>query len=336
MDMSAPTPSRLRDALRLRDVRPEDVEAIIALAQVAFADEHRAEGLTPDGFAQQVRTMSRGRFIPITLLMRLGGLRWGIIVAEHAGKVVGCGAYSGRPGRVYLHTNMVAPDYRRQGVTSAIMQYGWPRLVQMGVRWATATVLATNVASRDNLLKHGFTPFYQVVRYEKALDQATAVGTPLDVAPVTSADGAAIVALRDATAGVGNEWLPLLGNAADNYLIHPARRMMARMSGQRETAWRFAHDGEQVGFLAVATGRASSKGTIDTPLVASRHLHYLPAMVAHAESWLVAQGKHHSRLTAPAANSAMAAILEGCGYQPQQRWLMFARPVTAATTGAGP
>jgi len=50
--------------IQIRNFRYTDVEALLDIAQVSFADEMTAEGMTPEAFAQQVRRWLRAACCP--------------------------------------------------------------------------------------------------------------------------------------------------------------------------------------------------------------------------------------------------------------------------------
>ena len=99
----------------IRPFHPTDLATLVHVATASFAEEYISRGTTAEGFAQQVRMITKGRMIPFKMVTRLAGYTWEILVAEVNGQVVGCGGYMGRK-QMELVNLMVHPDYRRRGI----------------------------------------------------------------------------------------------------------------------------------------------------------------------------------------------------------------------------
>ena len=93
----------------IRMFRYSDLAAVIALAQEAFADDFRAQGMTPACFDQQARLITRVRLLPVRLLSRLIGVKWAFFVAEKTGQVVGFAICFSRKKAAVFGNLMVAP-----------------------------------------------------------------------------------------------------------------------------------------------------------------------------------------------------------------------------------
>lgn len=317
-----------QETLRLRPVRPDDVEALISMGRVAFAEEHRARGLTPDDFAAQVRAMTRGRMLPARALMALGRVKWGLLIAELDGRIVGCAGYSGRGNQVNLHTSMVAPDYRRRGIATALLRRRLAEIEAAGVRWARAEVLATNVASLGNLQKQGFAEVNRTIEYERALPAPErSVAQAPRAYKVTAADREQIVDLAQQSATSDSRDGVTVADFESDYFQPLARRAFQRLTGVSREAWRFQLGDQLVGYMAVAATDRASKGSASTPLIVPGNEVYLPTIISRAEQWFQQRGKVALKITVSASNNDLRSVLEGAGYEPRATWVSLVRAV---------
>jgi len=144
--------------MNIRPFRYTDLEALIRIAEVSFAEEYTARGETPASFARQVRMVARGRMVPFKMLSALAGIQWELFVAEVDGKVVGCGSNQGCK-QTELSNLMVHPQHRRQGIGQALLEKRLQSLTEKGYPFVTTTILASNQASLSNVGKQGFEVF---------------------------------------------------------------------------------------------------------------------------------------------------------------------------------
>lgn len=313
----------------LRDVQPVDVEKIIALAKVAVADENEARGLTADGMATQMRLLTRGRMIPVRLLLALAQVRWGLIVAEQDGTIVGCGGFSGRGGRYRLHTSMVAPEHRRQGIAQAILTERLRRIQAVGGEWVVADVLSTNEASLGNLTQQGLTPLHTSVEYEIVLDRQSQPDSSAVVAlPVSRQDQPHLrkLSLELRAAPTGEK--PWLSDPTEEILRHPMRQLMDTLVRQQNWVRRFEREGQLLGYLFVSTTPQDTKGFLAQPLVSREGIAHLPALMNDAFVWLRDRGKQAAQMTTVKHPELEARLLE-MGWVPQHTWLRLAKRLTS-------
>src|SRR4030065_2555879 len=107
--------------LNIRNFNYTDVDDVIRISKLSFAEETLAQGITPEDFEQETRRIFRWKMVPYRLLTALMGIKWEGFVAEVDGKVVGGGMYIGRNKGMSVTTLLVDPEYRRQGVGQAIL-----------------------------------------------------------------------------------------------------------------------------------------------------------------------------------------------------------------------
>jgi ribosomal protein S18 acetylase RimI-like enzyme len=310
--------------LTIRPFHYADLDALIEIAMVSFAQEYAAQGGAPDDFAREIRSAARGRMIPLKLLTKLAGYRWGVMVAEVDGRVVGCGGYMGKE-QVDLNNLMVHPDYRRRGIGQALLAARLTRLREMGVPLATASVLATNEASLANIHKQGFELFDQYAYWERPLPLPAVVASepPLISRPAIAADRRRFMEIeRQVSAPL---WLEIQKSAADYYFPSRVAAWLNRFSSGQ--SWRRVfYQGERlVGFLLVQTGNGQNKGSLSRPVVADVDLALLPFMLVEAGEWLGQQGKQMIQLAAPTQRPEIAAQLEAAGWQMHDVWLRFVK-----------
>jgi ribosomal protein S18 acetylase RimI-like enzyme len=157
--------------LDIRSFRHSDLDAIIEIAHLSFAEQQIARDSAPENFARQVRMVARGHVIPFKILTALVGYKWEILVAEMNGKVVGCAGYLGRR-QMELANLMVHADYRRRGIGQSLLEKRLERVAQEGYTLAKTAILAPNQASLGNVGKQGFEVFGCFSIWESSLPLA--------------------------------------------------------------------------------------------------------------------------------------------------------------------
>jgi len=311
--------------IQIRNFRYTDVEALLDIAQVSFADEMTAEGMTPEAFAQQVRRMAAGRMLPFTLLTAVRGVTWELLVAEIEGVVVGCGMYSGRR-HMYLSTLMVAPAYRRQGIGQALLMRRIQRIAERNYPAATVKVLSTNQASLGNLRKQDFEVCDRYSIYEHRLPLSVADHAPLPAIvgrPVRAADKPMFVVLEQQTTH------PVVLHVSDSLIGSYFPSVWDRMFDHlaQDTTWSrsFELNHELKGFLAVTTSQGQSKGLIMRPVVPDEHVAVLPAMIHEAAGWLTRAGKTAVQIIVPDDRAQIAESLEQSGWTKAFSWIQLVK-----------
>ncbi|WP_406836323.1 GNAT family N-acetyltransferase [Streptomyces sp. AHU1] len=136
--------------LRVRAARPEDLDAVLAFWKTA------AEGTS----------ISDDRGGVEGLVARDPGA---LLLAEHAGELVGT-VIAGFDGwRCHLYRLAVRPDRRRLGVGSALLAAAEERFVRLGGRRGDAMVLERNETAHHAWRAAGYTPEEHWRRWVKPL-----------------------------------------------------------------------------------------------------------------------------------------------------------------------
>jgi ribosomal protein S18 acetylase RimI-like enzyme len=314
-----------RYSMDIRPFRHSDLDAVIEITRLSFAEEQIARGSTPENFARQVRMVARGRLIPFKILTSLAGYKWEILVAELDGKVVGCSGYLGRR-QMELANLMVHPDYRRRGIGQALLEKRLERLAQQGYPLAKTTILASNQASLGNVGKQGFEVFDRFSIWESSLplpQPSPVAAPPMSSRPVQFADAAVFKALE---AQIANPlWLEVQGSAVSNYLSSWGERLLNRFTSTQQWARAFCRDEHIVGFLAATTSGGQAKGVLARPVVADENLVHLPAMLDEAAAWLMELGKMPVQMAVPDEREQLAAQLESAGWVKSRSWLRLVK-----------
>lgn len=305
----------------IRPFRASDVEELIKIAQVSFAEEFTASGATPASFAQQMRMAARGRMIPFRIATAVAGYKWEMLVAEVEGSIVGFGGYLGRK-HMELVNLMVAPPYRRQGIGQAILQKRLRRLEEKGYPFVTTTILASNRASLGNVFKQGFEIYDRYVILEKVLSFTSgtkAIGGKLlarDVRPVD------LTAFKQLEAQIAAPLLlELQGSASSQYLLSFGERLIDRLTGSQQQSWIFTKNGEVIGFLKAGTSGHQTKGALSRPVVADENLKFLPEMLQEAAGWLAKLQKAGIQISVPEERQSLISELQDQGWESTQRWV---------------
>jgi ribosomal protein S18 acetylase RimI-like enzyme len=278
--------------LKIRGFTHKDVDDFIRIARVSFAEEWRADGLTPEDFARETRRIFRWKMIPYRLLTALMGIQWEGFVAELDGKVVGGAMYVGREGRMSLTNLMVDPAYRRRGVGQALLVRRLERLKERGFPFVTAQVLESNTASLENLKKQGFEIFNRYTVYERSLtgaDESHPLPAGLTLREIRPSDRAAFKEIEAATTPAGV--LRLKGSAEVQYFPSVWQRLYDRFSGFSRWIRVVETEGRVVGFLCARYQNKQKKGLILQPVVLNEHLDLLPVLLDQAAGWTKQAGR---------------------------------------------
>lgn len=308
----------------LRPFRYTDLAAVIALAQNSFADEFTAQGLTPEGFAVQTRLMTRGWMLPMRLLSALMRLHWEIWVAEADDHLVGCGAFSGKK-RMSLHTLMVDPRYRRQGIGQALLVKRLERIKARGYPCAVVTILQTNTASLGNLSKQHFQIVDKYSLYELALpiQRPIVVDTGIQSRPILTTDRLRLVQLEQTS--FAPLALKVNDSSVPSYLPSLWMRAMDRL--QKTQIWNraFLLHGQPIGFVSAAITSTQPKGFIARPLIATKDAAYLLAILHEAAAWMTQQGKSAMQIIIPEGQPDLLQVVEDSGWKKLLTWVELAR-----------
>ncbi len=310
----------MTDNVHIRPFRYSDVDALVQIAAVAFAEEMRAQGITPEGFIGQVRMITRGRMIPFRLMTAIAGINWELFVAEVDGQIVGCGGYVGRR-HVDLGNLMVAPEYRRQGIGQKLLEFRLQRLADLGHERVTTMVLAGNEASLGNLRKQGFEVFDEYAVLETGLprsqrDKADAGDSV--VRPVRSSDRHAFERIESQT--VNPLSLQLQGSSWPHYSPSPIGRIVNRLMGAQRWSCAFEQDGQAVGFLLASSSQNQNTGFIARPVIPDEHLLLAPPMIDQMMGRLLESGKSKVQITIPASRAKLTEILMDRNWAATYTW----------------
>lgn len=313
--------------MKIRPFRYSDIDALIEIAKVSFAEEYTLQGATPESFIQQIRMISRGRMIPFKLLSKLAGIQWQLLVAEVDGNVVGCGAYLGRK-QMELTNLMVHPDYRRRGIGQAILVKRLQCLATEGHSQVTTTILASNQASLGNVAKQGFEVFDRYSLYEIPLP------FPQHLANAAGQITSRLIQKSDTTAFQAMEKqvtnpvrLEIYGSAFSHYNPSFVDAMMNQLGSAQQWVRVFSQGEEVIGFLSARTSTAQTKGVLSRPIIADENLSYLPAMFQEAAAWLSQQGKTAMQITVADERQEIIEILQNMDWKKVHSWVQLVKRV---------
>jgi ribosomal protein S18 acetylase RimI-like enzyme len=307
--------------IAIRQFQYTDLNDAIRIAQVSFAKEFLAQGLTPEGFAREIKTTARGRMIPFRILSALAGFKWMFLVAETDEKVVGIGTYSGRK-RMHLSGLMVDPDYRRRGIGQALLVERLRRIMDQGYPFATADILTTNEASLGNVGKQGFEIFDRYSVFETPLpleENKRKLAGAITHRPVKKSDRAVFSALEKQIADP--VVLQVRDSAALRFFPSFGSRLMNRLEGMWTWARAFENAGHHVGFLYAWTTPNHTKGLLRRPVLSDAEIVFLPAMLREAASWFTQMGKTAMRITVPDTRLKLIECLQSCGWVKTVSWV---------------
>jgi len=307
--------------MNIRQFRYTDLDALIHIVQVSFAEELIAQGITPENFIGQIRMATRGRMIPFKVLTALAGIKWGMFVAEIDGNVVGFGGYLGRK-HMALANLMVDPDYRRRGIGQALLVKRLQHLARRGYPFVTTTILATNEASLGNVRKQNFEVFDRYSVFETSLPFQPEMGHlvgAITSRPIQKSDKTAFEALE--TQLVSPTLLQIQGPATSNYFLSFGDRMLGRLTSAQRWTRAFERDGNVIGFLSGNTSQNQAKGTLSRPLVSDENLELLPAMLHEAASWLTQLGKTSMQIAVSDERAQLIEGLQNSSWAKTRSWL---------------
>lgn len=307
--------------MKIRQFRYTDLEAVIHIAKVSFADEYFARGETPEGFAKQIRMVAKGRMLPFKLLTTLSGIKWKLFVAELEQQVVGFGSYLGRT-QVELANLMVHPDYRRQGIGQALVEKRLEYLREHGYSFVTTTILASNQASLRNVKKQGFEVFDQFTIWEKSLLEPMKAGelrNDLLSLSLRSSDRAVFTELERQI--VDPAYFQVQGSAVPLYYPSFGSRLMNRFATTQQWTRSFSKDGSTIGFLLADTSASQNKGIVGRPIILDKQVDYLPTMLNEVMAWLNSLNKTAIQISVPNKRESIIEILQSNDWSKTQSWV---------------
>ena len=314
--------------VEIRAMRPTDIDALIRLVTTSFSEEYRAQGLTSDTLAQQIRLVTKGYMIPFRLLSWVAGIRWEMLVAELDGELVGCGGYIGRE-KMELSNLMVLPAYRRRGIGEKLLRERLTRLKAHGHTLVTTTILETNHASLGNVRKQGFSVFDQYTILEKALplsgDTFSGTGThpPLLMRPFTADDKDVFRELE--VRCISETRLAIEGTQLSTYHLSWGTRQFNTLAGSIQRSFTCSFEGKIIGAARASTGRSQSSGFMPRPFLPhDDHNHYI-AIIHHIGQWFHVLNKTVMRVAVDTNQKQLLATLQADGWQQTQSWLRLAK-----------
>jgi ribosomal protein S18 acetylase RimI-like enzyme len=311
--------------LNIRVFRHTDLDALIRIAQISFADEYIAQGMTQENFLQQIRMVTRGRMLPFKIVTALSGIRWEMFVAEIEGMIVGCGGYLGRK-KMELANLMVDPEFRRQGIGQALLEKRIQRLTELGYPFVTTNILAANRASLGNVRKQGFEIFDRYSLFEAPFplpNEPAATAVAITGRPIQAEDKSVFEAIEIQIANPVT--LRIQGSAAADYFQSFGERMVARFTSTQAWSRAFEKDGTILGFLTARTSPHQSKGTLPHPIVTDENLGYLPIMLGHAATWLTQLKKSSIQLVVRDEKTGLVEDLQNRGWVKTQSWVKLVK-----------
>lgn len=309
----------------IREFEFSDLDALINIAKVSFADEYIASGQSPQSFTNQVKMTTRGRMIPFKLLSFLAGIHWKLFVAEVNGLVVGCGSYMGRQ-TMELANLMVHPQYRRRGIGQALLEKRLECLRENGYPYVKTTVLASNEASLGNLRKQDFEVFDRYSVLESPLPfqhKTSSLSANIASQPVRHSDFTAFKELEKLIANP--VWLHIQGSAAPNYFPSLGERLMQRFTNVQRWVRVFVKDKNTIGFISARTSGNQVKGTLFRPVIAQERIEYFPHMLAEAAVWLDQQGKETMQIGISDDRAELIAELLSKGWTKTVSWVQLVK-----------
>lgn len=305
----------------IRPLQYNDVNDLIHLATVSFADEYLAQGATAASFVRQMRLVTRGKLIPFRVLTKLAGIRWELWVAELDGKVVGCGGFTGRQ-QMELSNLMVLPELRRQGIGQALLTKRLERIKTLGYPLAKSTILASNAASLGNARKQGLNVFDRYVVLEKSLPL---LDSPESLtARKTQPDDLTFFQELEKRA-VNPETLAIQGTAVSAYFPTTGSRLLDKLTGNQQQATVFSHNGQRISFSLAHTNKHQSKGTLARPILSPDQYDWYPNILHTAAAWMFKLGKTTIQVGVGAEHTALLSTMQADGWIQTQSWLRLVK-----------
>lgn len=305
--------------MNIRQFRYTDLDAVIHIAQLSFADEYRARGESPDSFSRQIRMAARARMIPFRLLTAFSGINWGLFVAEKGGEVVGFSSYLGRE-TVELANLMVHPDYRRQGIGNALLEMRLQALSRLGYPFVTTTILASNHASLANVEKQGFKVFERLTVLEAPLPlEDKQAKHNLISRSIQKSDKVVFLQIENQLSNLA--WRHIQKSAELNYFHSVGNRLMNRLTNTQYWIRVFTNNETIVGFLLVNTSPDQAKGMLSRPMILDENIEHLPAMLNEAALHLTHLGKSTVQIGVPDERHKIIESIQNGGWVKIHTWV---------------
>ncbi|MCB8975815.1 MAG: GNAT family N-acetyltransferase [Ardenticatenaceae bacterium] len=309
----------------IREFKYTDLNALVEIAKVSFADEYAANGQSPTSYINQIKTVTRGRMIPFRIISALAGIKWRLFVAEVDDQVVGCGSYLGRQ-QIELANLMVHPQYRRQGIGQALLKTRLQYIHKEGHAYAKTTVLASNEASLSNLRKQGFEVFDQFKIFETDIPLqyfSSSMSTEIYSRPVQQTDLSVFMELERQ---ISNPvWLHIQGTAAANYFPSLWERLLQKFAGSHRWVHIFMKNSQVIGFLSINTSNDQTTGAIFRPVISQENIAYLPQMLHEASIWLRDRKKKKIRIGVPLDREYLVKELKNSGWEETIAWVQLVK-----------
>jgi len=144
----------------IRDLRKSDLNDLLGLLPMCFAEEFEISGFDPDHVADMVnRAFGRTGSLILGLLRLFGKEPAKLLVAEADGKIVGTTIINNRGKSGYISSVMVHPDYRRKGIATRLMTNALNYIRRGKKARAVLHVDSTNASARSVYVKLGFKTF---------------------------------------------------------------------------------------------------------------------------------------------------------------------------------
>jgi len=141
----------------VRDFRKSDLNDLLDVARLSFAEEFEVTGFDPDHakkMADQMFGIAGRIFLAFSKLFGKEPVKF--LVAEVNNRVVGTTMVTKR-GRVgYISTVMVHPTYRRKGIARKLMENAIDYVQKRKMKRAVLHVMSTNVPAKSLYTKLGF------------------------------------------------------------------------------------------------------------------------------------------------------------------------------------
>ncbi len=309
----------------IREFRYTDLNELINIAKVSFAEEYAISGQSPESFARQVRIIVAGRMIPFKILSFLAGIQWKLYVAEVDNQVVGCSSYMGRK-KVELANLMVHPQYRRRGIGQALLEKRLEHLQKKGVTFVKTTVLAGNKASLGNLYKQGFEAFDRYSVLEIPLPLHNRVTSTTHAPTSRRAIRSDISAFTEMEKLVAHPvWLRIQGSAAPNYFPSFVDCLIQKITNVQQRTQVFFNGESIIGFLSAKTSSHQTKGAIFRPVVTQENIKRLPQMLEEVAIWLEHLGKETMQIGIPDERELLIEELLNDGWVKKASWVQLVK-----------
>ncbi len=162
------------DTLKIRELAPGDIEALIGLFESSFPRELEISGFDREAARKQLRL-----YRVLKLLQRLPRRPFALFyVGEVNGKVVAAVSLNRERRSWYIGTVMVAPEHRRKGYGRAILEYGIGIAEKYGAQRVILHVLEDNLPAKRLYESAGFVRFERIVYLKKEPPEAEEIPLP--------------------------------------------------------------------------------------------------------------------------------------------------------------